>query len=80
LGDSLMLYTVQWFSADELSTDTPPDSSCLSFAGSLVVRSGENPRPVVAAIGRAEQELGRRGTLVPGLVGLMWIGEFQFQR
>src|ERR1051325_4526409 len=40
-GDSPMAYTVQWFSAPELSTDRPPDLSCCSFAGSFVVRSGE---------------------------------------
>src|SRR5262245_44123917 len=34
-GDSLIEYTVQCISADELSTVTPPDSSCFSFSGSL---------------------------------------------
>src|SRR5580765_6927806 len=38
-GDSPMAYTVQWFSAFELSIERPPDLSCWSFAGSFVVRS-----------------------------------------
>jgi len=41
LGDSQMEKMVQRFSADELSTDSPPDSCCFCLAGSLVVRSGE---------------------------------------
>src|SRR5262249_25339847 len=41
LGDSQIEKMVQWFSADELSTDNPPDSWWWSLAGSLVVRSGE---------------------------------------
>src|SRR5437868_14304080 len=40
-GDSEMVKIVQWFSALELSIEMPPDSSCLSLLGSLVVRSGE---------------------------------------
>src|SRR5439155_17518153 len=40
-GDSLIAKIVQWFSALELSTERPPDSSWFSFAGSFVVRSGE---------------------------------------
>src|SRR5512147_2265759 len=41
IGDSQMVKIVQWFSALELSTDTPPDASCCCLAGSLVVRSPE---------------------------------------
>src|SRR5215471_5789214 len=41
LGDSLIVKIVQWFSALELSTESPPDSSCFSLLGSFVVRSGE---------------------------------------
>src|SRR5207248_10659666 len=41
LGDSLMAKMVSYFSASELSMVTPPDSSCFSHAGFLVVRSGE---------------------------------------
>src|ERR1022692_4416346 len=41
LGDSEIEYTVVFISATELSTFTPPDSSCFCFSGSLVVRSGE---------------------------------------
>src|SRR5215467_3486771 len=41
LGDSLMAKTVSYFSASELSIVTPPDSSCLSHSGFLVVKSGE---------------------------------------
>ena len=41
LGDSQMVKMVQWFSADELSTERPPDSACFCLTGSLVVRSGE---------------------------------------
>src|SRR5262245_38340592 len=40
-GDSQMVKIVQWFSALELSTDTPPDASCCCLSGSLVVRSPE---------------------------------------
>src|SRR5262245_30713075 len=40
-GDSQIVKMVQWFSALELSTESPPDSPCLSLAGSLVLRSGE---------------------------------------
>src|SRR6266508_4760684 len=40
-GDSLIAYTVVFISAAELSTVTPPDSSCFCFSGSLVERSGE---------------------------------------
>src|SRR5262249_3294074 len=40
-GDSPIAYTVQWFSAVELSTDRPPDFSCWSLAGSFVLRSAE---------------------------------------
>src|SRR6266498_1408883 len=40
-GDSQIVNIVQWFSAAELSTVTPPDWNCLCFMGSSVVRSGE---------------------------------------
>src|SRR5438477_5406557 len=40
-GDSQIVKRVQWFSALELSTERPPDSPCLSLAGSWVLRSGE---------------------------------------
>ncbi len=40
-GDSAIAKIVQWFSAVELSSVSPPDSSCFCFSGSLVVRSGE---------------------------------------
>src|SRR5581483_5086144 len=40
-GDSAMLKIVSYRSASELSTVNPPDCSWCSFAGSLVVRSGE---------------------------------------
>src|SRR5437870_737894 len=40
-GDSAMATIVVCISADELSTVTPPYSSCLCLLGSLVLRSGE---------------------------------------
>src|SRR5690348_6586868 len=40
-GDSLIEKIVSCISAYELSTVTPPDSSCFCCSGLLVVRSGE---------------------------------------
>src|SRR5436305_8809983 len=40
-GDSPIVKIVVWFSADELSTVSPPDFICCCFFGSLVERSGE---------------------------------------
>src|SRR3954471_19404407 len=78
-GDSLTEKIVVWFSAEELSTERPPDCCCFCFFGSLVVRSGE----IFSQESPRSRERKRNCApmyIVFGSFGLRWIGVFQLNR
>src|SRR5205085_5660094 len=66
-------------SASELSTVTPPDSSCFCFSGSFVVRSGEMRSHDWPPLGDRYRYCEPRYSVVLS-VGLTWIGVFQLKR
>ncbi len=78
-GDSLIVKTVQWFSAVVLSSVRPPDCSCFSLAGSFVVRSPDRRRQVsprsVERCTYCEPTYRRRPSPAP-----VTIGVFQLKR